>query len=54
MNGLHLPHNVTNPRYHPFTSGACYPWSNLFGTVGNTAAVSMLCVCTCVVLCCVV
>ena len=42
---------MTYPRYYPFTSGVCYPWNNLFGTVGNTVGISILYV---HVLCCVV
>jgi len=55
MNGRHLRHHVPYPRYYPFTSDVCYPWSNLFGTVGNTVGISILYVhvMCCVVLCCV-
>ena len=56
MNGLHLRHHMTYPIYYPCTSDVCYPWSSLFGTVGNTAGISILyahvlcfvCVCVCV------
>ena len=36
--------------YYYYYSGVCYPWSNLFGTVGNSAGISVLYV---HVLCCV-